>query len=450
MADAIMRYAGSRLGAPELRRHLQGSDEALDDRLDELLDPVLCRGEMSGAQWDELSYQLITRPTTFLPSRMWASLAERLLSEVIIAEGIAWFQRFEALSRILGHPRGQHAVISACGELVNDPTNQVFMEPLSIMDGSRHRAANLHVTRQLASPTNDQALRGALLASVRKVRDNHFDGAELIALHDLLVQHISDQDTHLNARPLASEVLRLIPLASLPKRGKALDRALREDEVLDQVVRTGRIARAQVTAATVSRICALTLGSLGEDPHPELERGLRVVTEEMLYSPVSDVRLLAAQMVAVTPLRGPMADVLTQELTTRSTTAAPVYSTAVLGVLPFLAFSKHRAPVERLALRGPLPSAVADGAVWALAHLPAGHRSPFWNAALRSHLSAWERTSSSQAERTIRGLVYGLGVHQHDAALRLVQNDTRFPATARTAARWWLGIARDIRTSARL
>ncbi|MCT2584645.1 helix-turn-helix domain-containing protein [Actinophytocola gossypii] len=368
--DAIFRYAGSRLGAPVLLRSAPSHDDELQNQLDALIDPVMTGGVMDGAAWDELSYLLITHPSIFLPSRVWTGLAERLLSEMVIAEGIPWFQRFEALSRLIGHPLGQHATIASCGAMVNDSSNQVFMDPLSLLDGSRHRDANRHVTDQLTAPTNDQALRGALLASVRKVRDHHFTEKDLTALYDVLIQHVSDTDGHVSARPLAIEVLRLLPNDSTPQRSRSLDRALRNDAVLRQVLDTGRVVHAAATAATVSRICAPALAAQPDSSGTDVEAGLRTLVDEMLHSPVSDVRLLAAQTLAATPLRYLVADGLITEIRSRVTSTSPILAVAILGALPFLARQEHRNLVEQLAVCHPLPSEITNGAIWALAHLP--------------------------------------------------------------------------------
>ena len=315
LAYTLLRYSGSRVGATSLEWAQVPSQDEVYDRLDTLLDLLLSNAQMTGSIWDELSYHLITHPSIFLPRGVWATVTERLLSEVIIAEGIAWFQRFEALSRIMGHPRGEQAAIAACVALANDPTNQVFMEPLSVLDCTRHRDANGHIKSQLINPTNDQALRGALLATVRKVRDHHFDGDDLTYLFDILVQHVSDETSHLSARPLASEILRMMPAEMTSHRSRALERALRDDRVISQVLRSGRIAQTHVTAATVNRVCAAAIGFMpGELPTPGLESVLAALVDEMLHSPISDIRLMAAQTIAATPFRYPVADGLMMEL----------------------------------------------------------------------------------------------------------------------------------------
>ncbi|GAA1716626.1 hypothetical protein GCM10009745_76440 [Kribbella yunnanensis] len=450
LAHALLRYSGSRVGATALEKAQVLSEDDVHDRLDILLDLLLSNAHMSGSTWDELSYHLITHPSIFLPRGVWVAMTERLLSEVIIAEGIAWFQRFEALSRIMGHPRGQQAAIAACVALANDPTNQVFMEPLSVLDCTRHRDANGHIKSQLINPTNSQALRGALLATVRKVRDHHFDDSDLTYLFDILVQHVSDESSHLSARPLASEILRMMPAEVTSHRSRALERALRDDRVLSQVLRSGRIAQAHVTAATVNRVCAAAIGSMSGDlPTVKLESVLAALVDEMLHSPISDIRLMAAQTIAATPFRYPVADGLMLELSNRETVASPVLGTAILGALPFVGRAKHRLIVERLALHGRLPTDIANAAVWAYAHMEGRGRTTFWQQALTAHLAASRSTPSRLADQTLSGLIYGLGVENRRDILAPISNDPRYPVAARKAAVWWLGISQHRRASAR-
>src|SRR5205814_2007286 len=116
----------------------------------------------------------------------------------------------EALLRLMSHPRAGPAVVAACGSLAADPTNQIVIEPLTILGLTPDADANRHVLTQLARPTNERALRGALLASVDKVARQHFRPAQLRWLARIAVDLLTT-DSPAEARLLAAALLHQLP-----------------------------------------------------------------------------------------------------------------------------------------------------------------------------------------------------------------------------------------------
>lgn len=103
---------------PQLRAPASGSDlqQLPDDsrRVGELLDRTTTDAVVSGSEWDELTRLLMRWPAAMLPMTMWEATAQRLLLELLAADGIAWAQRYEAFARLVNHPTGGPPTIDAC------------------------------------------------------------------------------------------------------------------------------------------------------------------------------------------------------------------------------------------------------------------------------------------------------------------------------------------------
>jgi hypothetical protein len=149
-------------------------------RIEELIDKARSDDVMTGQERDELTREISAVPFFFIsPGKTWAAMAERLLQEQIIADGVAWLQRWGAHVRMLGHPVGRQHAIAACASLAADRTNQVGIEVICALDVTGHPDASHHVLGQLACPTSDQTFYGALLACVRKVARGHFTAGQI-------------------------------------------------------------------------------------------------------------------------------------------------------------------------------------------------------------------------------------------------------------------------------
>jgi hypothetical protein len=140
IADALYRAVEGRPGRSYLDRAVDGDMPGLRERTEQLIDQARGSDRMTGGDWDELTCNLCAMPSVFLyPSTLWNDLVDRLLAEMIIADGLGWLQRSEALHRLLGHPVGEPVVVAACAALVADPGNKVFVDPLTQLESSPHR-----------------------------------------------------------------------------------------------------------------------------------------------------------------------------------------------------------------------------------------------------------------------------------------------------------------------
>ena len=183
LADMLYREARGTAGRSYLNRRPGGTTPEPRERTEQLIDVALGTDPMSGTDWDELTYNLSAMPSVFLyPSTLWNDLVDRLLAEMIIADGMGWMQRSESVHRLLGHPVGEGVVIAACGALAADPGNQVFVDPLTQLCSSPHPDAARRIIGQVVDPTNDHALRAAWWSVAEKVGRGHFAPADLATL----------------------------------------------------------------------------------------------------------------------------------------------------------------------------------------------------------------------------------------------------------------------------
>jgi hypothetical protein len=450
-ADTIYRYAApAGTGPPTLDRGaLLGDGPAAHQRLEDLIDRVRSEDVISGAEWDELTGHICALPDlVIVPRTIWADLAGRLLSEMIIADRVAWLQRFEALNRLLGHPVGQEAAVGAIVSSAADRTNEVFIETVCALDASRHPDAARHVLAQLAHPTNDRARFGALLACVRKVEFGHFTPDQMRALVPVVGEFVQDHASAAEARALAVELFRRIGADLPPDALARLRWVLRDDPTLGHVLSAGRLAAAETARIVVNRIVAAATAALPREVGTFVDALLPVLVEEMLYDPVYDIRLYASMVLGATPYRVPMAAALATELARAVGVRDTALAVSILGALRFVGGPAERPLVERLVLAPGLPSEVSVAAAEHLGHIGGRSEAGFWLTALNQHGRQWRRRHDRASAETLRGLVYGLGIAREDRLLARVRTDAEAPPPVRASASWWSGHPQVIRRSA--
>ncbi|MEU6852842.1 XRE family transcriptional regulator [Actinacidiphila alni] len=414
-ADNLHRYAMPSAGAVPLLARPAGDPGAAERQVDVLLDRALDDTPVTGGEWDELTVLLTTHPQLRLRSRDWTALAERLLTESLVSDGLAWQQRHEALHRLLGHPTGQVAAVSACIAWAADAGNQVFLETVCLLDASAHRDAAVGVLAQLAAPTNDSAFLGALLACVRKVHLGHFDGTQAAVLRRLVRQVAHDADRQrADERELAVVLLRMLDggAPSLP----------------DLTTVPGFDLAARVTDSALSVIAR-------EIPRFD-DPVLPVLVREVLLHPVSDVRLYSALTIRATPYREPVSGALSRELSRVAVARDVRLAERLLEALRVIGGSSERPLVQRLALAPALPEAVVQAATSALAHMGGASPRSFWENVLALRPGAGRPRGAGG--RAAGAAVYGLGIIGETGLLRRVAAEPRIPSATRAAASWWL------------
>jgi hypothetical protein len=441
--DTVRRYFDP-VGVPAPPRPMPPDDaqEAALERIQEALDTVLAEGPVTGGDWDELTGLLAAVPyPVLLPRSTWTELAGRLLGEMIVADGVPWLRRFEALNRLLVHPSSRRAAIDVCASLAADPRQQVPVELICALDGTDHPDASRHVLAQLTHPTNDRTFYGALLACVRKVRYGHFTPAERQRLLAVVTDTLAGGAYHPDGTPLAAELLRTAAPGELTRSRRAwLERVLGSDPVLAQVLEHGRLAGDAAATGTVQRVTRTALGALTREVPGYREEVLPGLLDLVITSPVADVRLYLSMLIAASPYRQPTARALAAELARMRLPDRPGLAGVLLGALRIVGGPAQRPLVERLIVAPGLPAPVAVAAAHAIGHVGGASAAGFWRGAIALHAGRWHRHRDRASAAVLQSLVYGLGMSRDLPLLGAVRDDDRLPPPVRAAAAWWLDI----------
>ncbi|MDR7277121.1 hypothetical protein [Catenuloplanes atrovinosus] len=441
---AVADAAQSLDGGPAPRRAAGQGGVAVPRRTEELLYRAVGGEVMDGSEWADLADSLLAMPQIVLfPRDAWARLAERLLGEMIIAESTGYLQRIEALHRLLVHPNGKPAVIRAVGDLIGDGTNQIFVDPLTLLESVSHPDATRHLLRQIVNPTNEHALRGAWCSAAEKIRRGHFSPAELSRLSRQAAELLTGETTHPACRVAAADLLRQAHAPVAPGIARVLRTAAADDDVTRHVLRRGQMAAAETATIVTDRLASHAISRLPRDGFAE-DPVLQVLLEEMLFHPQISRRLLAAQFIEATPYRTPVAAALIAELRNRIASSSVGLVCSILQALSTLGDPDARPLVERLVLDTGVPPAVTEAAAWSLGHLRGKSPAAFWAAALARQITIRPAGPSLLARSATRGLVYGLGVSRDTAMLRRLSSDPAGEPAVRVAAAWWLRKPRHV------
>ncbi|GAA3239363.1 hypothetical protein ACFO1B_09565 [Dactylosporangium siamense] len=450
VVDALLRQATAHLAPSSLDRRVDPDDRAVHARAEDLLDRALGDGTMSGSDWDDLTILLCALKNVVMPTRLWGELATRLLAEQLVADGGAWRLRGEATHRLLWHPRSRPHVIAACAAVVRDPRCPIVIEPLAILDLATEPSVAALLLSQLTDPVDERAVRGALLASISKVRQRQFTADQLGRVAGIVVELLGDPRLHAAARPLAGELVGHLPPALRDRSVRRLRRTFDADLDLAGAVTEQRTAGADRSHRMVQRIVGRAVSSMPGYTDATPDEMLARLVDEMLFSTNLDVRLHAAQLAGATPFREPLAGAVCAELRRPPVIRDAVRACAILETLPFIATRRHRQLVETMLLAPGLDGATSSAAAWTISHIP-GHSAPaFWSAALDRYRRTWLRHRSAHSRETLRGLTYALGIAGDTATLAAVRAHPDMPADSRHAAQWWAALPSVIRRSARL
>jgi hypothetical protein len=421
------------------------SDLDRHNRLGETLDKVRSRAVVTGAEWDELTSFLAATPEgSPLPLTTWSRLSERLLMETVIASDLPWLLRFESLSRLLAHPVAGPYAVAACAALGADPTNQVFIDPLSALDASDHPDAGRHALRQLHNPTNDRAFTGALLACVRKSRYGHFGEDSAHRLAALLRELVTDQAAAPATRRLAAQVLH--NLAGHPRTRNLVDPTELAGAV--RLLTPRRLLAPPVAAAVVTRVLAKVQASEPIRSVDLADEALPTLLDELLSNPMLDIRLYVSVLLRASPYRQALAAALVSELRRPHALADLPLALSLLSALRVVGDRRHAVAVQALVSVPGVPDPVRETAAYSVGHIEPEPAEPFWQQAISLHSRRWVDGRDATSGNVLEGLVYGLGVAGDDALLGRLR-DAEVPTPARAAARWWTGLPAEIRASAR-
>ncbi len=414
--------------------------------LEDLLEQAVSGDVMTGDDWDQLTDGLCARPDAVLmPSGTWSALAERLVEEMVIADDLPWMLRFESLNRLLNHRRGGRTVIAVCGGMAAGRARLTATEIVCALDNCGHPDAADLVLSELARPSGPLAHRGAVMACFRKVRYRHFDEDQLRTLVRAVRDSTGTGPFGDQIEPLRGHLSAVHPeyaRAVLGRRGTTRRPGDGAGAGADPD------ARALVSAA-VRRVTA-RLGTV--DPDRTCDPAVpAVLITEALASPLFDVRLYAAFLLAATPYRPVLADALAAELVRPMAVRHEELAVVLLEGLRVLGDHRHRGLLQRLAVLPSVPRPTAYAAVRGLGHVAADRSTgDFLRGAVAHHHAAWLNDRDPVTAATLESLVYALGMASRDDLLTAILTGADFLPVARTAAAWWLDIPGHRRASALL
>ncbi|MFC0623469.1 hypothetical protein [Kribbella deserti] len=396
-------------------------------RVGTLLDRACSSGIVSGVEWDELTGLLTQWPSTLLPWRMWEAMSQRLLLEMLAADGIAWVQRYEAMVRLLTHPCGGPAAIAACASAAGLRNHQAMTSTVAALGSSDHTDSITAMITQVHNPTNDRALTGAVAGLAEAVGRGRLDLTQrrrvLVAL-----QPLAGSGDDLDARS-AQILQRLSPVPRQPAPVAPPDDPQRH---VTERLTLRAIAQMECSDAA------------GYDGFAEL-------VHHMLCYPSGDTQLAASFAIAATPYRGPLAVALQEELISPGTIAgSPEWSTTLLAALRTLGGESELQLAERIVTATGIPAETIRVAAFAIAHL--GDKTPalWWKHAIDQRLGMVAAAPDRPADiEILRGLTYSAGITGRRDALEQLRSDPRTPFDSRAAATWWLDVPAHILTSAR-
>ncbi|GHJ43255.1 hypothetical protein Cs7R123_05970 [Catellatospora sp. TT07R-123] len=438
VAHTLYRESRGCLGPPALRP--TGNADAMRDRLSPLLERALGAEEMTGCDWDELTAGLWEVPVLLHPRRLWPELIQRLLAELLVAEGTGWLWRCEALNRLLGLRDGATAVVEACAAVIDDRRSQVLIEPAALLEMTPHPAAAAYLLGQVENPVSDQVLRAAWWAVAEKTGRGHFDPGQLRRLTQVALETLRDSGSPLASRVGAAETARqLLPDVSAGEH-RALSQALQGDPVSGHVLRSGTVAAPETVHAVAHRLSQAVLSLMRREilqEDPVLER----LIADMLFHPQGTRRTVAAQTVAATPYRSVLADVMGRELGRPGMLTSAPLATALVQAIGHLGGAEEAALIWRLVLGRGLPAPVQEAAAWIVGHLHVP--SERWDV-VRTRLL---HHRDGPLPGYVRGLMYSAGVSRRNADLTELSGPQVHPEL-RTAASWWLSIPDFVRASA--
>ncbi len=447
MIDAMYWYVspiGDGANALQVRPN-QGGASLL--RVNQLIEQVHSDQLMTASEWEELTIALtVALPREATQSLDWSSLTQRLVSETIISDRV-WLTRFASFNRLLAHPASQAAAVDATSSLGRDRSGQIFGETVGALEGTRHPDASTQVIRQLTNPTNSQALYGALLACVRKVRYRHFSEPQLTVVMDLLAELLQANIYEDDTRLLIGELLRMSPTHQRSFVQK-FPRLTVDDLALSQVLTQGRLADSDLSKAVVDRVTNSTIARMPTGIGRFIDKQLPILIDEILFSPIADVRMYSAKLVAVTPYGAQLADVLIEELISSRLKGDQDQAEAMIYALRFLGGAPGRRFVERLLVSPGLPASTHAMAARVIGHLDHKSEDTYWERALAFHIAQWLRDKSDIRSTILQRIVYALGIARNHRMLLRVRGNPDVPAPARSAASWWLNIPRHISQSA--
>jgi hypothetical protein len=383
-----------------------------DQALHALLDRASTSGAMTGHDWRELAVLVNSRPDLVLhPPRLWRSITETLLNELVCAEHEAWHVRQGAMSRLLAHSTSSPYAVDACVDMVEDRDNPVFIEPISLLDAAHCDRASRFVVTEVIEPRNEPSLHGALLAAASKLRRGHFAMWERRELDQAVGRLARDYERHMVLKPLI-------------------------DDLADALHRGHKLNRTAATIGWAHRIAVSTQTQLSA-ADGRTDDVLADLVGEALFAINADSRLYAAALLGTSPYRDALVIALTDTLGKVVIVRDDLLVERVLRLLTRLRATGHQRWADQLLLNRAASPQARHAAAWAASHSVGRRDDAVWRAILRHQIMTFAARPSPLDQDILRGLVYSIGAESHGRLLDLIVSHPAIPASMRQLAAWW-------------
>lgn len=171
---------------------------------------------------------------------------------------------------------------------------------------------------------------------------------------------------------------------------------------------------------------------------------------EFLFSSSADVQLVAASLLAASPYRSGLAQVVVGELTTVGVaTDQPDWADTLLGSLRLIGDVHQLDLVKRLAIAEGSPAQTAPAAAVRLGHVGGAAEPEYWRRVPGKYVTLWQRHGRQTDADQLDGLVYSAGILGQVTVLRALHADTTLPGQTRASATWWLNLPNHVLIGAR-
>lgn len=433
ISDALLR-----LEAPTRR---QPSARQFDDlTFDMLLERISGGTPLDGAEWIQLTDRIESSPGLVLhPRRLWSTIAERLLTELIASEKLEWLQRSEAMSRLLEHPVARAHAVAACIALVEDSTSPALIEPLGLLDVVSDDTANRYVLEQITRPEGERAFQGALRAALRKIQHGHFVEPQLRQLVPVVRETLRDMPPEPDQMALSLDVARR--LAGRTAHRPALRGVVPRDSLAHWIWASDRLAEPRMAHGVSLRLARLAQAQ-ERSGVAKLNEVLVGVVEEALYSSNPDRRLLHGQLLAATPLREALAKAVLTEMTAGLSRRDEAFAVTALPAMTVLDAGTHRPLIGRILASPGFSPALRHAAARALPHCAGRFSEPVWRTILDCQLAQSRSLANKIDTDILRAIVYGIGTDGCTELLMAIRADPGLPPDCRSTADWQLSLDR--------
>lgn len=251
-----------------------------------------------GTDWYALATYLTTNPHVYLRQQSWQQLTERLLVHLGRSTGPAYVRRFEALRTLVRHPGAQRHVLLTIVGAVSDPTAQMVMHPLTLLQEVTHPHAGQLLVRLLATSTGSLQI-GAAWALTNKLCRGHFGEEETARIEACVLDLFRDPNRTLPDTDLVDLAARL-PQPALER----VRQALRNTPLLPRlelVAQTGELLPIEASRPAATRIAAAAQDATTAPYRIEPDTMLQRVVREALFHGNQERRHQAGLLLQASP-----------------------------------------------------------------------------------------------------------------------------------------------------